>query len=219
MSKYITELMDAATTDHTDDARLGLAKEMLQVVLGLEPETLDRVMRLIRGSEDAQDIKTPEMRQRIGNRAIRYLRNAIDLAREEGTEYHNKDPDIDMSKEGEIEPGHKHSKGISTEQGDNPEIKEMFTFKDYLKETRISVDTEDPDAMRRARTDMKMNPQQLAMKKRKEAMQGVSDAGNMDADNPNANEERSVAADRKKLVDKENRLDRKKQQQMQGMQR
>ena len=217
MSKFITELMNDAT-DSADDARLGLVKEMLQVIMGLEPETMDRVMRLVRGSEDAQDIKTPEMRQRIGNRAIRYLRNAIDLAREEGSEYHNKDPDIDMSKEGEIEPGHVHDKG-STTKGDNPEIKEMFTFKDYLNEVRISVDTEDPDAMRRARTEMKMNPQQLAMKKRKEAQQGISDASNIDAGDPNANKEKAIAMDRKKLVDKENRLDREKQQQMQGMQR
>ncbi len=155
------------------------------------------------------------MRQRIGPRAMRYLRNAIDLAREEGTEYHNEDPTADVSKDVDIEPGHKHSKGL---EGDDPEIKEMFTFLDYLDETRISVDTEDPDAMRQARTDMQKNPQRLAQEKRRAAQQGVSDASNIDPKNPTASKEKQIAMDRKKLVDKENRLDQEKQRQQQQQQ-
>lgn len=199
--------------NNIDDARLGLVQEMLQVVMGLEQDTMDRVMRLIRGSEDSADIRTPEMRQRIGPRAMRYLRNAIDLAREEGNEYHNEDPAVDASKEADIEPGHKHNKGI---MDTDPEIKEMFTFLDYLNETRISVDTEDPDAIRQARTDLKKSPQQIASEKRKAAQQGVADANAMDPANPQAAKEKQVAIDRKKLVDKENRLDQEKQRQMQA---
>ena len=47
MSKMLSEIMG---TENVDDARLGLVKEMLQVVMGLEPETMDRVMTLMRGS-------------------------------------------------------------------------------------------------------------------------------------------------------------------------
>lgn len=139
-----------------DTARLGLVKEMLQVILGLETETLERVMRTIQGSEDAADIKTINMRKRIGNRAMIYLRNAIDIARNEGDEQHNDDADIDMSKDPDLEPGHQHDRG---RRQDEP-MRESFSFKNYL--TELHVDPTDQNARRELDQAARRDPRQQA---------------------------------------------------------
>lgn len=144
-----------------DEARLGLVREVLEIVLGLSQEVEDRVMNLIRGSIDSQDIRTPEMRQRIGPRAMKYLTNAIDLARSEGAERHDEE-DIDLTKQerGDLEPGHKHHVHFEPEEND---MREGFTFKDFLiNETLAMIDTEDPDGVAKLKQRQRMDPQRVA---------------------------------------------------------
>lgn len=132
-----------------EEQQLGLAVELLTVILGLEEETLDRVIRVITDSQDVYDIKTDMILQRIGPRANRYLRNSIEIARHEGGETHEhgtedepdawKDPDLDQTNFDERPP----VDDVDIE----PEIELkreslMFTFKDFLEAEEIE-DVED----------------------------------------------------------------------------
>ena len=166
----------------TDTAGVGLAKELLQVILGLEPETLSRVMRLIRGSEDASDIKTMNMRKRMGPRAMRYLRNAIDIARNEGDESHDADQSIDRSKTADIEPGHRHEK-VDVERDE--QRNESFTFKNYLSETNFDVDLSDPQAaVMKIKQAARMGTDRAMKQNEKDSREAMSDAREIDAQSP-----------------------------------
>ena len=187
-----------------DSARLGLVREILEVVLGLEKETEDRVMRLIRGSVDSADVRTPEMRQRIGPRAMRYLRNAIDLARSEGGERHEDDPDLDLSKDADVEPGHMVGKERDHEEAP---MGEGFSFKDFLlNEVTAMVDTDDPDAMAKLKQKQRVqDPRRLANINASQA-QDEQRRARENPESPTAGLETQAAKKKQELAQIEKRL-------------
>ena len=137
-------------------ANLGLTKDMLTVIMGLSPSTMEKVIREIKNSGDIADVKNNIMRMRIGARAMQYLRNSIKQARKEGTEKHE-EPTVDeedMEKE-EVEA----MKKKKVEEG-------KLSFAEYLiKEVMMDVDVEDPSKtqadIRRASRIAKANPDRL----------------------------------------------------------
>ena len=137
-------------------ANLGLTKDMLTVIMGLSPSTMEKVIREIKNSGDIADVKNNIMRMRIGARAMQYLRNSIKQARKEGTEKHE-EPTVDeedMEKE-EVED----MKKKKVEEG-------KLSFAEYLiKEVMMDVDVEDPSKtqadIRRASRIAKANPDRL----------------------------------------------------------
>ena len=192
-----------------DEARIGLVREILEIVLGLEKETEDRVMHLIRGSIDSQDVRTPEIRARIGHRAMKYLTNAIDLARSEGAEIHD-EPDVDITKlqRGDIEPGHKHHIHFNDENENKNEMKESFTFKSFLlNEIETMIDTSDPDAVAQLRRDQRMaqqSPERLAAKEISRAQDEAKQA--RQAMSPTASIETMIARKKQELMQLQKRL-------------
>ncbi len=144
-------IINRQPTNAPDTARLGLARELMQVILGLSNATAERVIQVISESPNIDDINTINMRQRIGNRAMRYLRNSIDQARNEGTEKHNNDPTMDQSKFPDLEPGHasNNQRPIPTQhQNTRPNVSECITptFKNFITELNMNVDLQDPGA-------------------------------------------------------------------------
>lgn len=175
--------MSQEEVTYSDDARVGLVREIMQIIFGLEPEVEDRVMSLIRGSVDSQDIKTPEMRQRIGNRAMKYLTNAIDLARNEGAELHNQDPTLDVSKStrGDMEPGHQHDRGVREENN----MINGFSFKTFLTELNMDIDLNDPQAATmKIKRAAQMGGNRAAIEQGKQAQNDMRTARDADPNDP-----------------------------------
>ena len=203
--------MDQEEVTYTDDARIGLVREVLEVILGLEPEVEARVMNLLKGSVDAQDIKTPELRQRIGNRAMKYLTNAIDLARNEGAELHNEDPELDLSKEtrGDLEPGHNHSRDVREENN----MINGFSFKTFLTELNMDIDLNDPQAATmKIRRAAQMGGDRAAIEQGKQAQNDMRNARDSDPSDPTRQIDMKIA----NLTNQLAQLQKRKSQMMQA---
>ena len=173
------------------DARLGLAKEILEVILGLEQETLDRVMRTIRGSENAADVKTNIIRSRIGSRSMKYLRNAVDLARREGTEKHKADTkddtkDVDLEPSTEREQSKKETAQPKEQPKEKKDVKENLSFKNYLlKELTTNIDLDKPaEEIAKIKQAARMGTDRAAMHNIKASRDEVKAAREADPSDP-----------------------------------
>jgi len=152
--------MEYQLDENAGEANIGLMKETLRVVFGLEPNTIARVIRVIKGTEDAADVKTVNIRTRVGARAIKYLRNAIEIARHEGTEKHETETERDMQKEPDLEP--EQQKQEKERKQTNHQTNESLTFKDFLiteREVTIAIDPEDPTKTKQEIAAVKRDPQ------------------------------------------------------------
>ena len=76
---------------HKDIQNLGLFKEVMSVLFGLQPKQMDRIMDIINNSEDKLNVKTYIVRDKAGPRAVKYLRLAVEYARHEGSQKHEED--------------------------------------------------------------------------------------------------------------------------------
>lgn len=151
-----------------EEQQIGLATELLTVILGLEEETLDRVIRLITDSQDIFDIKTDIILQRIGPRSTRYIRNAIEIARHEGLESHEhgteEEPDTlksDYLDQTSFDGRFPEKEDPTTD----PEVEieptkeaTMFTFKDFLEAEEVEdiEDLSSEDLQKKAQEMKKM---------------------------------------------------------------
>lgn len=186
-----------------DDQRVGLLKETLQVIFGLQNDTLHRVVRLIKSSADSADVRTPNIRARIGGRALIYLRNAIEIARHEGTEKHEKDETIDKSKRSDIAPSSKTNKTKKNKKRKVREDNNMsFTFTDFLlSETAIDVDLADAQGsmaeLRKAQRLNKASPDRLHRDNMVKAKQEQRDAQQSAGSDPTSSTRSRIA--KKKL--------------------
>jgi len=116
----------------SNDQHLGLVNEVLRVIFGLNPDTIDKVIRIIKSSKEVNNVKTQIMRQRIGVRAIKYLRNAVDIAREEGSEKHERgtEEEPDQSKDVDLEKSRTNKK--SKKDDGKKKTNESVSFKGFL---------------------------------------------------------------------------------------
>lgn len=143
----------------TDPEHIGLLKEVLQVIFGLDDATIQKVVNNIKTSKNASKVKTNLVRTRIGARSMKYLRNAIEIARHEGIEKHEKDKDRDVEKDVDLEPEElKKEKDRKMKEKDR--TNESFSFKDFLseKEMTVTIDPTDTASTRKEINDAKRNP-------------------------------------------------------------
>lgn len=174
-----------------DDQRVGLLKETLEVLFGLEENTVHRVVRIIKSSADSIDIRTPNIRRRIGSRSMQYLRNAIEIARHEGTEKHEQlHTDQDKSKKGDIAQSSRRSQ---TKKQKN----ENVTLLGYiLNEVSIDVDLSDQrgsmQELRKAQRLNQTSPDRLNRENIIKAKQEQKDAQE-NRDDPAANLKSKIA--------------------------
>lgn len=130
-----------------DEQNLGLFKEVMSVMFGIQDKQLDRIMDIINNSEDKLNIKTYIVRDKSGPRAVKYLRTAVEYARHEGSAKHETgDDDFEMinRKDQDIETSARGERPQDFEQQDEiidmeKPIKEC-TFRDYLMELQVSDD-------------------------------------------------------------------------------
>ena len=159
-----------------DDQNIGLAREILTVIFGLDQTISDRVIRTIKNSQHITDIKTNLIRMRVGARSMRYLRNAVEIARHEGSEKHVDDKiEPDKRKEMDLEPKEfrqEHHRKTMHDTGSDeadPNVRETVTFKGYLlNEVTMNIDPESPDAMSDFRQNsrlMKTSPERYNRQK------------------------------------------------------
>jgi hypothetical protein len=165
---------------------------------------------MIKSSSDSSDIRTPNVRSRIGARAMQYLRNAIEIARHEGSEKHEKDKTMDKSKHSDI--------AQSSRNGRKRKTNESMTFKDFLMiETTIDVDLTDQRGstqdLRRAQRLNKSNPDRINRETMVKAKQEQRDAQQSAGDDPTAHLRAKVAKKKVELSIADKRLNSAKKQQ------
>jgi len=177
-----------------DDQRVGLLKETLEVLFGLEESTVQRVVRTIKSSTDSIDIRTPNIRRRIGPRAMQYLRNAIEIARHEGSEKHE-DPNssTDKSKSGDIAQSSRRTQSKKSKTNES-----HTSFMDFLlTEVSIDVDLDDQQGsmqdLRRAQRLNKTSPERLNRENVIKAKQEQRDAQSNGGTDPSANLKAKIA--------------------------
>lgn len=179
-----------------DDQRVGLLKETLEVLFGLEESTVHRVVRIIKSSTDSIDVRTPNIRRRIGPRAMQYLRNSIEIARHEGTEKHEDEKsNADNSKSGDIAQS---SRRTQTKKKTKKKTNESTSFKDFLiTEVSIDVDLDDQQgsmqALRRAQRLNKTSPERLNRENTIKAKEEQRDAQRSGGTDPSANIKSKIA--------------------------
>lgn len=164
--------------EENDPEHLGLLKEVLQVIFGLEPKTATRVIRIIQHSVDASDVKTNKIRMRIGARALKYLRNSIEIARHDGIEKHEKEKEEDVEKDYDLEPEQQRMEQDRKKQTEKKSTNEAMSFKTFYiseEEVTITVDPDNEQEVRQKVANARRNPM-LATK------QGIQDAREEKAD-------------------------------------
>lgn len=194
-----------------DEQRLGLLKETLTVIFGLEENTVHRAVRIIKSSQDSSDIRTPNIRSRIGPRAMQYLRNAIEIARHEGTEKHENEKSMDMSKKSDISPSSRNKSQKSKNSKKSKQKNESFSFTDFLlNEVAIDVNLDDAQGsmqeLRRAQRLNKTSPERLNRENTIKAKQEQRDAQQSSGDDPSANLRAKIAKKKVELGTLNSRL-------------
>lgn len=204
----------AAPAEHDDTQNLGLFKEVMSVIFGLQPVQMDRIMDIINNSEDKLNVKTYIVRDKSGPRAVKYLRLAVEYARHEGSQKHEDDEtDFEKTKEYDIEssaraerPHHEEQPKDEMPDMDTKSIKEC-TFRDFLKEVEIS---DDPiqgriDAMKAAK-----NPEAYRKEKMKDNINAKRDVMK-DKDDPHAAEKARILQRKIQTQKDEQRLAKKQE--------
>jgi len=133
--------------ENKDPQNIGLFKETLSVLFGLNKKTIDRVMAIISNSEDKLNIKTYIIRDKAGPRAAEWLRKSIAYARKEGSAKHETDDDyFDLSKDQDLESTARAREQqefdeLPSEEIDMDKPIKECTFRDYLLEFESSAET------------------------------------------------------------------------------
>lgn len=157
-----------ANNQHTS-----LLSDTLEQIFGLDNDTSERVLRTIKSSHNSIDVRTYNVRRRIGTRGMKHLHNSIDIATDRGKEK-------------------KVSKKTTTES---------ITFTEFLL-TEVSIDLDLDDAqgsmiaLRKAQQQNKMSPDRVNkdnMAKAKREQRNAQQSG----DDPTSNIRANIA--RKKL--------------------
>jgi len=180
--------------EDVDPEHVGLLREILQVIFGLDPNTINKVTDRIRTSKNAANVKTNIVRVRIGARAMKFLRNSIEIARHEGSEKHETGREFDLQKLQDLAPDQlsqeqqrekAEKEKVKMKNSKNDDIKENQTFKEYLvneREMTISIDPTDPNATKQAINMARQNPERsermgmIQAKQDKETAQQEGDA-------------------------------------------
>jgi hypothetical protein len=164
-----------------DTQNLGLFKETLSVMFGLNEKTINRVMAIVSNSEDKLNVKTYITRDKAGPRAVAWLRKAIEYARHEGSAKHEDDnTDFELTKDFDLEATARQERPRDVKQqpqDDVPPMENMkdCTFKDYL----IEFAETEAEAKADEHRDIEMkhkNPDRYYAKEKQEAIDAKRDA-------------------------------------------
>jgi hypothetical protein len=201
-----------AAKPEDDIQNLGLFKEVMSVIFGIQPVQMDRIMDIINNSEDKLNVKTYIVRDKSGPRAVKYLRLAVEYARHEGSQKHEEDDtDFEMTKDYDLEatakgerPKHEPQPQDDAIDMEPKSIKEC-TFRDFLMEVEIS---DDPiqgriDAMKAAR-----NPDAYRKEKMKDNIEAKRDVMK-NKDDPHAAEKARILQRKIQTQKDEQRLAKK----------
>lgn len=90
----------------SDEQDIAFAREILRTVFGLDKKAIDNVIREIRSTADITRLKTYRIRQDIGERSLRLIRNGIDAAKEQQTgEFTHDDDDAESDDNQDYDQG------------------------------------------------------------------------------------------------------------------
>lgn len=202
-----------------DTQNLGLFKETLSVMFGIQQRQIDRIMAVISNSEDKLNIKTYIARDKAGPRAVKYLRLAIEYARHEGSQKHEDgSDDFERTKEADIEATARNERPHDLEQPPQEDVTDMdkpikeCTFRDYLMELMVS---DDPA---RAMQDVKTAARNPDRYQKQQAADTVTQERDVrKGEDPNKAEKLRIIQMKKQMQQKEKMLRQKESQSEQAM--
>ena len=88
--KRLLELAGVPEQDQ-EHGNMDLFQDSLKIVFGLEPETIETIVALVRRSGSTMQIRDQQVRRRAGGRAVSLLKQAHDASRSEGDEQYDAD--------------------------------------------------------------------------------------------------------------------------------
>lgn len=208
------------TKKKLDNEQTGLFKEVLSVIFNVQPKQINRMMDILKRSEDIINIKTRIVLDHAGPRAVKLIRQAVEYARHEGSEKHETEQDdFEMTKKVDISDilsvqnpratdfQHRDNDDEEFDQREKKPIHEC-TFKEYLMELMVSDDPQ--QAMKDVRM-AKQNPagyNKLQTKntidQKKQIMGDTEDENKAERMRIN-DSERKLLTQKKMLADKEKR--------------
>ena len=106
--KRLLEL--AGVPNNEENGTTELFQDSLRIVFGLEPETIETIVALVRRSGSTMQIRDQQVRRRAGGRAVSLLKQAHEASRSEGDEQYDADaaePEAEPEMDAEKEPATK----------------------------------------------------------------------------------------------------------------
>lgn len=70
---------------------MNLFQDSLRIVFGLDPETIEALIALVRRHGDTMQIRDQQVRRRTGGRAVELLKQAHEASKHEGDEHYDED--------------------------------------------------------------------------------------------------------------------------------
>lgn len=88
-------LQELAGVPQQEHGNMDLFQDSLKIVFGLESDTIETIVALVRRHGDTMKIRDQQVRRRAGGRAIQLLKQAHAASSEEGDEHYEEDPATD----------------------------------------------------------------------------------------------------------------------------
>lgn len=92
--KRLLELAGVPEQEHGD---MDLFQDSLKIVFGLDPDTIETLIAMVRRHGDTMQIRDQQVRRRAGGRAVELLKQAHAASSAEGDEHYEDDPEAQMS--------------------------------------------------------------------------------------------------------------------------
>ena len=90
------EFLNEEQGQERDQGEMDLFQDSLRIVFGLDAETIETLVDIVRRHGDTMQIRDQQVRRRAGGRAVELLKQAHEASRSEGDEqYDDKEMDAD----------------------------------------------------------------------------------------------------------------------------
>ena len=103
------EFLNEEYEEEKVDGEMNLFQDSMRIVFGLDADTVETLVDIIRRHGDTMQIRDQQVRRRAGGRAVELLKQAHEASRSEGDEQYDDEPEKEpeMDADAEKEPATK----------------------------------------------------------------------------------------------------------------
>ena len=101
------EFLNEEYEEEKVDGEMNLFRDSMKIVFGLDADTVETLVDIIRRHGDTMQIRDQQVRRRAGGRAVELLKQAHEASRSEGDEQYDDEPEKEPEMNAEKEPATK----------------------------------------------------------------------------------------------------------------